>query len=247
MSHKDLNEQAKILVIDDEPDLVELLTFNLQKCGYIVQTAGDGRRGLDLARKDRPDLAIVDIMMPGLDGVELVRRLRSDPATTGVPVLMLTAKASEADELAGLGVGADDYVTKPFSMKVLLARVEALRRRAREPAITGRDELAVGDVRLDLGTHEAFLAGKPLQLTRTEFRILAALMGAHGRVLSRSALIGRAMGVGVAVTRRTIDVHVTSLRRKLGEHASMIRTVRGVGYRVVEPGTPDDGLAGDQA
>lgn len=231
MNCNDLQDQRRVLVVDDEPDLVDLVSLNLQRRGYLPIGATNGLEGLNAARAERPDLAIVDVMMPEMDGLELVRRLRADPATADIPVLMLTARATEADELRGLGVGADDYVTKPFSMKVLLARVASLLRRAPEGAGAAEDTLRLGEVQVDLRTHEALVHGRPVALTRTEFRILAALLGARGRVLSRQSLIERAIGVGVQVTRRTIDVHVTSLRRKLADQADLVRTVRGVGYR----------------
>ncbi len=225
----------QILVVDDEPDLVDLVRFNLERRGYEVLAAGDGREALAIARERRPDLAIVDVMMPEMDGIELVRRLRGDPRLSAIAILVLTARTDERDELQALTVGADDYVPKPFSIRVLLARVESLLRRADTGGTPDGDELTLGPVVVDLRRHEAFMGGRALSLTRTEFRILSALIAAEGRVLTRSDLIARAIGLGVAVTKRTIDVHVTSLRRKLGEASSLIETVRGVGYRVADP------------
>lgn len=229
-----MDELRRVLVVDDEPDLVELLQFNLEKSGFGVLTASNGREALNAARIERPDLAIVDVMMPEMDGIELVKRLKADPKTSTMPILMLTAKTAEQDELAALSIGADDYVPKPFSMKILLARVQSLLRRSTERVSETGDELRLGEIFVDLRSHEARLRDKSLALTKTEFRILAALIAAEGRVLSRASLIGKAIGVGVAVTKRTIDVHVTSLRRKLEDHGAMIRTVRGVGYRAAE-------------
>ena len=234
----------QVLVIDDERDLVDLLRINLENAGYGVREAFDGRSGFALIRDDPPDLAIVDVMMPEMDGIELVRRIRGDPQIAQTPILLLTAKTTERDELEGLTVGADDYVSKPFSMSILLARAEALLRRSKEES--PHDALRLGDILVDLRRHEASIAGEPLALTRTEFRILSALLAARGRVLSRSTLIGKAIGVGVAITRRTIDVHVASLRRKLGPHAEMIRTVRGVGYRA-DDGSPQGSVIDDDA
>jgi len=237
-----VDRPRQILVVDDEPDLVDLLRFNLERAGHEVLGATHGREALDLAREHRPDLAIVDVMMPEMDGIELVRRLRSDPRLSAIPILILTAKTEERDEVQALSVGADDYVPKPFSIKVLLARVESLLRRAEGQIASSPDELTHGTIVVDLRRHEASLAGEPLSLTPTEFRILWALIAAEGRVLTRSDLIAKAIGMGVAVTKRTIDVHVTSLRRKLGDASGLIETVRGVGYRI---GEPDDHPSGD--
>ncbi len=228
------SEKPRVLVVDDEADLVDLVTFNLEKHGFSTLRAADGRQGLSVARAERPDLAIVDVMMPEMDGIELVQRLKGDPKLSSMPILMLTAKTAEQDELAALSIGAEDYVAKPFSMRILIARVESLLRRSQDRPSETPDELTLGEIKVNLDRHEASVAGTPIQLTRTEFRILAALLAAEGRVLSRATLIGKAIGVGVAVTKRTIDVHVTSLRRKLGDQSYLIETVRGVGYRAGE-------------
>lgn len=222
-----------VLVVDDERDLAELVAFNLQKEGYLPVIAHNGRDALTAIAKQIPDLAILDVMMPEIDGIKLASRLRADKATAALPIIMLTAKGEEVDELIGLQVGADDYIPKPFSMKILMARVSALLRRA-EPSSgpSADDEIReLGPVAVNLSTHEAFVDGEPIRLTLTEFRVLATLIEAGGRVLSRSALIAKAIGPGITVTERTIDVHVTSIRKKLGPHAGLIQTVRGVGYR----------------
>ena len=217
-----------ILVVEDEKDLPELIALNLTKAGYGVSIAQHGRRALERIGAELPDLVILDVMLPEFSGTEIAARLRANPRTSRTPIIMLTAKGSEADQLTGLAAGADDYITKPFSMRLLLARVGAvLRRTAGGPA----EELRLGPVEVDLGAHDARVDGRPLRLTLTEFKLLAALMEGAGRVLSRSALVSRAIGPGVAVTERTIDVHVTALRKKLGSGASIIKTVRGVGYR----------------
>ncbi|MEQ8770172.1 MAG: response regulator transcription factor [Phycisphaerales bacterium] len=222
-----------ILVVDDEPDLTELLTYNLKRAGYNVLVAANGVDALRLAEEHHPDLVLLDIMMPELDGREVARRLRRSASNANVPIVMLTARGEEADELTGLALGADDYVVKPFSMQVLLARIEAVLRRV-SASRSGEEEelLEYGPLSVDTGVHSATLEGRPLQLTVTEFKLLSALVAAEGKVLSRPALISRAMGPGVTVTERTIDVHVTSIRKKLGQQSSLIRTVRGVGYRV---------------
>lgn len=214
--------------------------MNLTRMGYEVRTAPNGRVGLALLESFSPDLVVLDVLMPEVGGTEFAQRVRSMPQHRTLPIIMLTALTEESDEIRGLTAGADDYMTKPFSVKVLEARIAALLRRSR--ALEGQSErsgerggerLRSGPIEMDLGTHEAFVSGEDMHLTVTEFRLLAALLQGAGRVLSRKALIEAAMGPGVTVTERTIDVHVTSLRKKVGEsNAGMIKTVRGVGYRV---------------
>lgn len=222
-----------LLIVEDDAALREMLEINLRRAGYTTLAAQDGPGGLRQAVTHRPDLVILDVMLPGLSGTELASRLRADPVLRGTPVIMVTARAEEMDELVGLAVGADDYITKPFSIKVLLARIEAVLRRAASRGATGR-KVRIGELEVDLDAHEATAAGRAVKLTLTEFRILAALVGAEGRVLTRQELISTAIGSGVMVTDRTIDVHVTGIRRKLGSLGGLIVTVRGVGYRVGE-------------
>jgi DNA-binding response OmpR family regulator len=232
--------RARILIADDERELCETVAYNLTRAGYDVRSVHDGRQALRIALDFHPDLVVLDLMMPEIGGLEVARRLRETPGFARTPILMLTALGDEEAEVRGLAAGADDYVAKPFSMKVLLARVEALLRRAREDGNRAGGRLTLGPIEIDTDTHEVTCAGKPMRLTVTEFRLLAALLAAEGKVLSRATLIKAAMGPGVTVTERTIDVHITSIRRKLGrEHAAMIRTVRGVGYRATleEPST----------
>lgn len=222
-----------ILVVDDETDLVELIKFNLERSHFRVATAHDGEAALTAARRSRPDLILLDLMLPKVSGQEVAVALKRDPATQGIPIIMLTAMSDESDVVVGLQVGADDYVTKPFSMKVLMARVAAvLRRGAAGEDVAG--VLSAGPVSIDRGRHVVEVDGAPVDLTRTEFRLLEALVAARSRVLTRDQLVDRAMGPGVAVTDRTIDVHVTSLRRKLGSHRDLVETVRGVGYRFAD-------------
>ncbi len=222
----------RVLIVDDEADIADLIAYNLAAAGYETRAVYNGTEALAESENYRPHLIVLDVMMPGLNGYEVLSRLRMKDEH--VPVLMLTAKRGEADELAGLQKGADDYVTKPFSMKVLRARVDTILRRTSEntPVASG---LRLGPISIDRETHEASLEGEPLVLTVTEFRLLCALVEAGGKVLSRRTLIRRAMGAGVTITERTIDVHVTSIRKKLGPHASLIQTVRGVGYRTCPP------------
>lgn len=228
-----------MLVVDDERDLAELLVFNLKKAGYRTSWARTGREALDLAVAGMPDLIILDVMLPELSGTEVASRLRTNPSTAEVPILMLTAKSEEVDQLVGLAVGADDYVTKPFSVKVILARVATLLRRSTSRG-PGMKYLRLGGIEINTETHEVAVDGTGVKLTLTEFRLLASLLHAEGRILSRSALMSRAMGPGVTVTERTIDVHMTSIRKKIGRWADVIKTVRGVGYRATESTDHDD-------
>lgn len=239
----------RILIVEDEADLAELLAFNLQRDGYVTEVAADGVTGLRRIIETAPDLVVLDVMLPGMSGLEVAKQVRTDPRTSGVPILMLTARAEESDQVEGLDIGADDYVTKPFSTKVLRARIEAMLRRSSESAGGGGgDRLRVGPIDADLGSHRVTLDDEPMQLTLTEFRLLISLMRSKGKALSRNDLIARAMGPGVMVTARTIDVHVASIRKKLGSHGEMIQTVRGVGYRLDDVSTPaGSGLAGGGA
>ncbi len=222
-----------VLVIDDEAELLRLLDYNLTKAGYLALGAKDGPAGLDMARKHFPDLVILDVMMPGMDGWEVCKALRQDPSTARVPILMLTAKAEESDRVLGLELGADDYVAKPFGVRELLARVKALIRRS-ESATVSPEILKAGRIVVDSGRRTVTAAGKPVALTATEFNLLRALLERPGRVFSREDLVARARGGEATVVDRTIDVHVSSLRRKLGRLGDMIETVRGVGYRLKE-------------
>jgi two-component system phosphate regulon response regulator PhoB len=221
------------LVVDDERELVELIAMNLQRNGYEALTAFEGTAGLEAARRQKPDLVILDVMMPGMSGRDVTMALKGDPETAAMPILMLTAKTEETDIIVGLSMGADDYVTKPFSMKVLMARVAAVLRRkaSMEPA---QALLAAGPIVVDQGKHEVTVAGRPINLTPTEFKLLTAIVSARGRVLSRDQLMDKAMGTEVFVTDRAIDVHITAVRKKLGDLAWMVHTVRGVGYRLLE-------------
>ncbi|HYC99950.1 MAG TPA: response regulator transcription factor [Phycisphaerales bacterium] len=229
----------RILVVEDERDLAEMLSYNLSRAGYQPTVAADGQRALQLAQANPPDCVILDLMLPCVPGLEVARVLRETPSTTSIPILMLTARAEEADELAGLAAGADDYVTKPFSVKVVLARVEALLRRAPvhagapgAAASGGGGTVTLGQVVADLDQHTITSAGDSVKLTLTEFKLLVALMGSPRRVLSRNELIAKVMGPGVIVTSRTIDVHIAAIRKKLGDPGNQIRTIRGVGYQM---------------
>jgi two-component system alkaline phosphatase synthesis response regulator PhoP len=234
-------KKKTILVVDDEKDLLELISYNLQRNGYEVLTAANGAVALEMAQRQVPDMVLLDLMLPGLDGTEVARRMKADPRTANIPIIMLTAKAEETDVVVGLTIGADDYVTKPFSPKVLLARMNTVLRRTESTASSaGSGEaglLKAGSLVIDTNKHDVTVDGEPVKLTLTEFKLLTALVTARGRVLTRDQLMDKAMGTDVFVTDRAIDVHVTAIRKKLGTANWMIHTVRGVGYRLQE--SPD--------
>ena len=223
-----------ILVVDDEPDLLELIEYNLSQIGHEVLTATNGMDAMAIAKTRVPDVVVLDVMMPEMNGIEVARRLRSQSETARVPILMLTAKAEESHEIEGLTAGADDYITKPFSMQILMARIDAAARRSRSTN-SNENTLELGPIKVNLDEHQVFVDDAPIQLTITEFRLLSSLISSSGTVLSRPALISKAIGPGVTVTERTIDVHVTAIRKKLGDHSGLISTVRGVGYRADAP------------
>jgi DNA-binding response OmpR family regulator len=229
--------KRRILVVDDERDIVELVRYNLSKNGYDALVATDGQQALQIAARELPDLVVLDLMLPGLHGTEVARRLKADPRTAHIPIVMLTAKGEETDIVVGLTLGADDYVTKPFSMKILLARLATVLRRAETAGATGGENvpmLKAGPLSIDTSKHEATVDGEVIKLTLTEFKLLSALVGARGRVLTRDQLMDKAMGADVFVTDRAIDVHITAIRKKLGKANWLVHTVRGVGYRLRE-------------
>jgi len=218
-------------VVEDEPDIRRLVVLHLESDGFRCRTAANGLDALREAKANVPDLVVLDLMLPGLDGLEVCRRLRGDASTAGVPIIMLTAKSDEVDRVVGLEVGADDYVAKPFSPKELVARVRAVLRRARPSQPTR--VLTVGPVTLDPERHAVKLDGKALQLTPKEFDLLQALLEAAGRVLSREYLLNHVWGYARAdeIESRTVDVHVRRLRAKLGDAGNRIATIKSVGYR----------------
>ncbi len=227
-----------ILVVDDEKDLVDLITYNLQRNGYKALTATSGDAALEIASRELPDLVLLDLMLPGMSGTEVARRLKADAHTAGIPIIMLTAKSEETDVIVGLTLGADDYVTKPFSMKILLARLNTVLRRGEVGVAADSILLRVGPLSIDGSKHEVSVNGDSVKLTLTEFKLLSALASARGRVLTRDQLMDKAIGTGVFVTDRAIDVHITAIRKKLGAASWIVRTVRGVGYSVQE--TPEE-------
>ncbi len=223
--------REKILVVEDEEDLLELLRYNLAKEGYGVAPVTSGEDALAQARARRPDLVLLDIMLPGVDGLEVCRRLKRDPETKALPVIMLTAKGEEADIVVGLELGADDYVTKPFSPKVLIARIRAVLRRRTEEAGDDSALLVREALTIDPGRHEVLVAGEQTELTATEFRTLHFLARRPGWVFTRQQIVDAVKGEDYPVTERAVDVQMVSLRRKLGACAGYIETVRGIGYR----------------
>lgn len=226
--------RGKILVVEDEADLREILKFHLAKEGYTVLTAKDGEAGLRVASAERPDAIILDWMLPGIDGLEVCRMLKRDVGTAGIPVLMATAKGEDVDVVTGLEVGADDYVAKPYSVKVLVARLRNLLRRREAHAADAGQVIRVRDLVIDSSRHEVLLKGKLVELTFTEFRVLTLLAGHPGRVFTRDQIVTSVHGESYPVTDRAVDVQIVGLRRKLGARGDSIETVRGVGYRFNE-------------
>lgn len=222
---------TKVLIVEDDRALAEVLAYNLKKDGYEVFVAFDGRDGLQQAEVKTPDLIILDLMLPVIDGLEVCRRLRSNNATKEAIILMLTAKAEETDQVVGFSLGADDYVTKPFSVKVLVERIKALQRRRRGEAEESEEQTTMLGIVVDRRSHRALIDSRDLELTRSEFRLLDTLIRQPGRVFRRSELIDAALGEDTMVLERTIDVHIRGLRRKLGAACNAVETVRGVGYR----------------
>jgi len=219
-----------VLIIEDEPSLIEVLSYNLEKEGFEVLTATNGREGLDRARTALPDLVILDLMLPGIDGLQVCAQLRSDARTQSIRVLMLTARSEETDEVVGFNVGADDYVTKPFKVRPLIHRVKALLRR-NEKSESETSVLSVHGIEIDRASFETRVDGIEVELTRTEFRLLWTLMRQPGRSFSRLELMDSSRGMDANALERTIDVHVRALRKKMGAPGDLIETVRGIGYR----------------
>jgi two-component system phosphate regulon response regulator PhoB len=222
----------RILIVEDEPDVADLVAFNLKRAGYETLVAHDGIKGLDMALREIPDLVILDLMLPGRDGFAVFKDLRRDSRTSRTPVIMLTARAQTEDRIQGLEAGADDYLTKPFSPKELLLRVQSVLRRAEAPP--GNVEFQLEPFRFDKNNLKFYLAGEPVELTSTEFKLLLYLAERAGQPQSRHDLLRHIWGYSDDVHTRTLDTHVKRLRAKLGKHADRVETVRGVGYRVCE-------------
>jgi two-component system phosphate regulon response regulator PhoB len=226
--------KSKILVVEDDRAISEILVYNLDKAGYEVSLAIDGRDGVNQAQLKLPDVILLDVMLPVIDGVEVCRRLRSKPETASSIIIMLTAKTEEADQLIGFSVGADDYVTKPFSVRVLMERIKALQRRKVAKPDDDNDVVTRAGIMLDRRRYRVNVDERPVELTKSVFRLLDTLIRQPGRAFDRTELIDSALGEDTLVLERTIDVHIRALRKKIGPKADAIETVRGVGYRFKE-------------
>lgn len=226
--------KENILVVEDEEDIAELVRYNLSKEGYQVACADSGEEGLKLALTSRPNLVVLDLMLPGMDGLEVCKKLRSSDATRDIAIVMLTARGEESDIVVGLELGADDYITKPFSPKVLIARLRAVLRR-KASALPGKEScIKVNDLLINPGRHEVLLKGEPIDLTFTEFGVLHLLARRPGWVFTRGQILDAARGHDALATDRAVDVQIVGLRKRLGEAGKYIETVRGVGYRFKE-------------
>lgn len=227
--------EARICVVEDEPDIAEVLSYNLQKEGFEVAVQRRGDEALEAIRREAPDLVILDLMLPGIDGLEITRTLKRDAATEGIPIMMLTARGEEVDRIVGLELGADDYISKPFSPREVVLRAKAVLRRMRpggDADDDGSPTLTVGAVELDEAAHRVMVDGEETTLTATEFRLLKVMMQRRGRVQTRGQLLTDVWGYADDVDSRTVDTHIRRLRRKLGDEAERIETIIGVGYRL---------------
>lgn len=226
--------RERILVVDDEPDILELVQYNLKKDNYDVVSVMSGEEALARVQSSPPDLVVLDLMLPGIDGLEVCKQLKQEPRTATIPLIMLSARGEEADVVAGLELGADDYLTKPFSPRVLLARIKAVLRRRHNIPATADAVITHHDIVIHPGRHEVLVQSTPVPLTPTEFRILHLLVRRPGWVFTRNQIIEAAQGDEASVTVRTVDVHIVALRRKLGACGDAIETIRGIGYRFQE-------------
>jgi two-component system phosphate regulon response regulator PhoB len=232
---QDERVKDKVLVVDDEPDVLDLVSYNLDQAGFAVETAADGAEGLRKARSAAPDLILLDLMLPEMDGLEVCKLLRRDPKTSGIPIIMLTARAGEIDRIVGLELGATDYVPKPFSPRELVLRVK--KRLEERRAVTAPPTLfAIGPLQLDVSRHLVTVKGRRIELTATEFKLLAALVQHTGHVQSREKLLRDVWEYESPIDTRTVDTHMRRLRDKLGAAARYLDTVRGVGYRFLPEG-----------
>jgi len=219
------------MIVDDEADVIDMLVINLRAAGFQVIAVEDGATALAKARSEAPSLIILDLMLPRMPGLEICKVLKSDLATRHIPIIMLTAKAEEVDKIVGLELGADDYVTKPFSPRELILRINCSLRRGKDK-VAGVEKIVIGDLVLDHGRHEVLVKNRPVDLTATEFKLLALLMERRGRVQGRDSLLNDVWGYESVIDTRTVDTHVRRLREKLGPLATYIETIRGVGYRI---------------
>ncbi len=226
--------RKKIVVIEDEPDIVEVVSYNLKREGYNVLSVERGDEGLNLVRNQSPNLVILDLMLPGMDGLSICQQMKSDPLVRDIPVIIISGKDEESDVVIGLELGADDYLTKPFSGRELVARVKAVLRRGPTQEDQTRERIVVNNLLIDVARHEVRVDDELINLTATEFKILYQLASQPGRAFTREQLLNRVVGLGVVVVDRNIDVHIRAVRKKLGDAAKMIQTIRGVGYRLVD-------------
>lgn len=227
--------KRKIVIIEDEPDILEVLSYNLRREGFEILTANDGIQGLAMVKREHPDLVLLDLMLPGIDGVEICTSIKKHPDTQHTLLIMVTAKGEESDIVLGLGVGADDYISKPFSPKELVARVKAVMRRGvLMETQAPQEKITIGELTIDAAKYRVTFANREVKLTATEFRILQYLASHPGRVFTREQLLNHALGDDVVVVDRNIDVHVRGIRKKLEVEPPLIETIRGVGYRMAE-------------
>jgi two-component system phosphate regulon response regulator PhoB len=224
----------KVLIVEDERDLAELLAYNLEKEGYQALVTGTGLEGLETARREIPDLILLDLMLPGMMGTEVCSSLRHSEKTRSIPVLMLTARGDEIDRVVGFEMGADDYIVKPFSMRELMLRIRAILRRSGPEAENAERQIQAGSVVIDCGSHRVTVAGVEIELTSTEYKLLLYLAEHRGRVMKRELLLQDVWGYNFVGDTRTVDTHITRLRNKLGDAGEMIKTVRGFGYKLEE-------------
>lgn len=225
--------KKKVLVVDDEKDILELLKYNLEKEGYETICENNGEKVLEMVNKEKPDLIVLDLMLPELSGIEICKSLKRNDNLASIPVIMLTAKDTEADIIIGLELGADDYITKPFSPKVVIARIKSVLRRTKEK-FAKKEYIHIADLEIDISKHKVIIKGKCVELTITEFRILEFFARHPGRVYTRDQILNNAWTEDSFVVDRTVDVHIRGLRKKMGKMADLIETVRGVGYRFRE-------------
>ncbi len=228
-----------VLVIDDERDLLSLLDFNLRSAGFETLLATTGEEALSVLRRRLPDIVLLDLMLPDISGTEVCRQMKADPHTRHVPVVMLTAKGEEVDRIVGFELGADDYVTKPFSVREVVLRLKSVLRRAGAVRAAERPPESVGPIRVDVDAHRFFVDGVEVQLTALEFRLLTTFMARLGRVQSREQLLEDVWEMSSEIETRTVDTHVKRLREKLGSGRDLLETVRGIGYRLVDPGATE--------
>ncbi|MAM79561.1 MAG: DNA-binding response regulator [Gammaproteobacteria bacterium] len=226
--------RRKIIVIEDEPDIVEVISYSLKREGYNVLAVDRGDESINLIRNQSPSLIILDLMLPGMDGLSVCRQLKSDPIVKDIPVIIISAKGEESDIVIGLEMGADDYLTKPFGPRELLARVKAVSRRGQVKESQSKERIVLQNLTIDVARHEVRVDDEMVSLTATEFKILHQLAAHPGRAFTREQLLNRVLGMGVVVVDRNIDVHIRSVRKKLGDAAQLIQTIRSVGYRILD-------------